>query len=130
MQVKGYILFVLLIMLLFVSVALLQLNEDNYLSHLVNKHVENSSNARKVLKEGFSKLSTSLISSACYNDALICQTKISGITVKYALLEYQQEDQEQSYLQYTLETRVGMSSVALTVVVDQESGYKVSWNYH
>ena len=129
MRIKGNILWILLIMLLFASTALLQLSEDNYLAHLIDKHVENLLSARKALNEGFTRLSASSISQACYNDTLFCQTNVSGMTVNYALHEYQQEDQESSYVQYTLHVKTGVTSIGLQVVVERGSGRVVSWAY-
>ena len=128
MRAKGNILLIMLVMLLFASVALLQLSENNYLAHLINQHVENLSSARKALNEGFKKLSLSSINSACYSDVMLCQINVSGITVNYALREYQQKEQENTYLQYTLVAKTGATSVTSRVIVEQVSGRVASWN--
>ncbi|MES2204953.1 MAG: hypothetical protein V4496_07010 [Pseudomonadota bacterium] len=129
MRTKGNILLIMLVMLLFASAVLLQLSVDNYLAHLIDQHVENLSNARVALNQGFKKLSTASINPACYSAAAICQIKISGIAVKYALCEYQQDEQENSYLQYSLEAKAGTASIRLRVVVEQPSSKVVSWLY-
>ncbi len=129
MRIKGNILVVLLVMLLFASAAVLQLSENNYLAHLIEKHLEDLSSARKALSEAFKKLSSSPISPGCYSDSLLCQTNVSGVTVNYALHMYQQEDRESSYLQYTLRAKTGVISIELRVVMERESGKVVSWAY-
>lgn len=129
MRIKGSILLVLLVMLLFASVALLQLNEDNYSAHLIDRHVEDLSAARKALHEAFDKLSISVIPQECYSDTPVCQIKISGIVVNYALREYRQEEQKSSYLHYTLHDQVNLASVELRGVVEMPSNLVVSWVY-
>ena len=130
MQIKGNILLVLLVMLLFASAAVLQLSENNYLAHLIEKHVETLSSSRKALSEAFKKLSSSSIFPGCYSDSLLCQTNVSGVTVNYALHMYQQEDRESSYLQYTLRVKRGVTSIRLKAIVEQTSDRVVSWNYY
>lgn len=129
MRIKGSILLVLLVMLLFAAVALLQLNEDNYSAHLIDRHVEDLSSARKALHEAFDKLSTSVIPQECCRDIPVCQIKISGVVVNYALCEYRQEEQESSYLHYILHDQVNLTSVELRVVVERPSNMVVSWVY-
>lgn len=129
MRVKGNILLILMVMLLFASAALFQLSEDNYLAYLIAGHVENLSSARKTLDAGFKQLLASPISQACYSDTASCQIRVSGVTVDYALHQYQQEDQEACYLQYMLRVRVGATSIGLRAVIEQESNSVVSWMY-
>lgn len=139
MRNQGSILLILLIMLLFASAALLQLNEDNYLARLMKAHVENLATARHALSDAFDALSVSPEKNqACYSDAnnkgalkdfwsshpSLCRLQISGLTVDYVFWKYQQKSQEMHYLQYTLYIE---PSYWLQITVEQASGRVVSW---
>jgi hypothetical protein len=144
MQTKGSVLIVLLIMLIFASVALLQLSEDNYFTHLIATHLDDLSQARHELSQAFKKTSAMPVKNqACYSEAdnkseledfwdsghLLCQIKISNQIVDYAFRLFQQDERETSYLQVTLRVKNNNSSVWLRVVMEQKSKVITSWLY-
>ncbi len=144
MRTKGSVLIIVLIMLIFASVALLQLSEDNYFTHLIAAHLDDLSQARHELSEAFKKTSAmSVKNQACYtnadnkneledfwdNDHSLCQIKISSQMVDYAFRVFQQDEQETSYLQVTLRVKNNNSSVWLRVVMEQKSRVITSWLY-
>ncbi len=143
MQIKGSILLILLIMLLFASAALLQLSEDNYLAHLIAAHLNDLSHARRELSDSFRKISVmSVKNQACYSDTdnkdelevfwksrALCQVKSSNQRVDYVFRVFQQNEQESSYLQYILRVKNNDSSVWLRVVAEQETGAITAWSY-
>jgi len=145
MRVKGNILLVLLIMLLFASAALLQLSEDNYLAHLISAHVGSLLSARKSLSKA--AINFSAENQACYVDAdakadletfwqshqSLCQMNISGAKVMYAFRDYKEDKQEEGgvvYRQITLRTKNANEFEWLRVVKTRNVGVTVSWTYH
>jgi hypothetical protein len=130
-------------MLLFASAVLLQLSEDNYLTHLIAQHLDDLSKARKNLQQAFKKiLNESAKNSVCFSAANTkmelenfwsanqsCNIIISGVSVNYVLQDFQQEKQEKSYVQYSLRIKTQLTSTWLRVVVEQQSNHVVAWSY-
>lgn len=143
MQNKGNILLILLIMLLFASAALLQLNEDNYFTHLIAKQVDYLSNARKNLNQAFKVLLKSPSENqACFTNANTkiqwedfwsvnssCKIQISDASVYYALQRFEQGKKEEIYEQYTLCIKTNVTSMWLKIFVETQSGVVTSWVY-
>lgn len=145
MRAKGNVLIIVLLMLLFSSFAVLKLNEDNYLAHLIKIHIVNLSNARKALSNTLTNFPA--INEVCYvntdnkielelfwqSQHSLCQWNVSGTKVDYAYRVFQEDLEEgvgSSYQQVTLRTKNGNEYEWLRVVKKRDSGRLVSWTYH
>lgn len=144
MQAKGYVLLVLLIMLLFAATVLVQLNENNYLAHLVSRHLDALSSARAALASSFNELKkVSEEQESCYFDendqnelqnfwasnAVLCQIITAGMPVNYVFRDFQQDEQVKRYRQYTLRVKTLFSYIWLRVIIEQPSGIITFWSY-
>lgn len=134
---RGYILFVLLIVFLFISGLLFQLKENNYFMQLVTKQFSKTIEARSILYQAFLSLShLTEKPELCFFDSDkkseltlfwnqnpgYCQISIMGKKVDYAFRDYKQENEEKQYLQYTLKLKTGFSEIWLRVIQDQSNG--------